>query len=147
MKDLNVIKVIQNKILRAILFGDICTPLSTLYKSLELMTVNDIYELTLATFMNCLYNKQLPDGFLDSFTKINVVHKYQTWQTESPEYFLPRLNKVFGKKQLTYRGAELWGKLHPDLRTKHCIAFKKEMKLSIQFWVDTVIKFILEYLL
>ena len=84
-----------------------------------------------AKFMNRLCNKQLPDVFLDSFTKINVVHKRQTRQTESLEYFFPRFNKMFGKKQLASRGAELWVKFHPDLRIKHCIAFKKEMKLSI----------------
>ena len=102
-----------------------------MYLSFESLTVDDIYELELAKFMNRLYDKQLPDVFLDLFTKINVVYKYQTRQTESLEYFLPPVNKVFGKKQLAYKGAELWGKLHPDLRTKHCIAFKKEMKLSI----------------
>ena len=76
VKDLNVIKVIQMKILRAMLFSD--TPL----------------------------------------------------QTESLDYFLSRVNKMFGKKQLAYRGVELWGKLHPNFIIKHCIAFKKEMKLS-----------------
>ena len=89
------------------------------------------YELELAKFMNRLYNKQLPNIRLDSLTKINIVHKYQTRQTESLAYFLPRVHKMFGKKQLAYREAELWDILHPDLRIKHCIAFKKEIKLSI----------------
>ena len=44
MKDLNVIKVIQNKILRAILFSDMYTPLCTLHKSPEFLTVDGIYE-------------------------------------------------------------------------------------------------------
>ena len=100
-------------------------------------------ELELAKFMNCLYNKQLLDVFLDSFTKINVVHKYLTRQTESLEYFLPRVNKMFGKKQLDYRGAELWGKLHPDLGIKHWIAFKKEIKLSILGRYQVILEYFL----
>ena len=97
--------------------------------------MDGIYELDLAKFMNRLYNKQLPDVFLDSFTKIIVYSSsqvaYQMRQTESLEYFLPHGNKMFGKKQFAYRGAKLWGKFHPNRRIKHCIAFKKEMKLSI----------------
>ena len=77
IKYLNVVKVIQNKILRAILFSGIYALLSTLYKSLEFLTVDDTYETELAKFMNRLYNKQLPDVFLDSFTKINVFHKHE----------------------------------------------------------------------
>ena len=42
IKNLNVMKVIQNKFLRALLFSDIFTPLSTLYKSLKFLNVDGI---------------------------------------------------------------------------------------------------------
>ena len=43
-------------------------------------------------------------------------------------YFKPRVQTSTGKKSLTYREIDLWGKLKPEAKELSGVSFKKKMK-------------------
>ena len=64
-----IIRVRLNKILRIILFRNLYTPTSQMYKELQVLKVEDIdlYQLGLAKFMYQLHHNQLPKTFIILF--------------------------------------------------------------------------------
>ena len=57
---LNAIQIRLNQILRAISFNNVRTQVTSLYKNLNFLKLDDIYKLELAKFMYKVYNKNLP---------------------------------------------------------------------------------------
>ena len=73
-----LIRVRLNKILRIILFRNLYTPASQMYKELQVSKVEDIYQLELAIFMYQLHHNQLPKNFYPFFRKLNTIHQHET---------------------------------------------------------------------
>ena len=61
-----------------ILFCNLYTPISELHKDLQVLKVEEIYQLELAKFMYRLHHNQLPKNFYHSFRKINIIHQHET---------------------------------------------------------------------
>ena len=87
-----IIRVRLNKILRIILFRNLYTPTSQMYKELQVLKVEDIYQLELAKFMYQLHHNQLPKNFYHSFRKLNTIHQHETRLINSSAYYRPRIN-------------------------------------------------------
>ena len=64
------INVRLNNIVRTISWKNKFTHVTDLYKELQFLKQNEIYELELAKFMYQLHHHQLPDIYFDQFTKI-----------------------------------------------------------------------------
>ena len=73
-----IIRVRLNKILRIILFRNLYTPTSLMYKKLQVLKVKNIYQLELAKLMYQLHHNQLPKNFYHSFCKINTIYQHKT---------------------------------------------------------------------
>ena len=70
-----------------------------MYKKLNNLKLNDIYNLELAEFMHIICNNELPLSFQQRFNKIELVHSHQTRKLTKLNYFLPQVFKTAGKKK------------------------------------------------
>ena len=82
-----IIRVELNKNLRIVLFRNLYTPTSQMYKELQVSKVEDIDQLELAKFMYQLHRNQLPKSFYHSFRKLNTIHQHETRLTNSTAYY------------------------------------------------------------
>ena len=60
-----------------VVFRNLYMPTSQMYKELQVLKVEDIYQLELAKFMYQLHHNQLPKNFYHSFRKMNTIHKHE----------------------------------------------------------------------
>ena len=105
--------------------------MTPLYKSLNFLKLNDIYSLELAKFMYQLHNKKFKTALKDCFVNITEIHSHNTRIKCNIVYFKPRVKTSIGKKSLSYRGNEIWGKIESNLKLKSWILFKKKLKQNI----------------
>ena len=73
------LKLLQNKILRAILFCLSRSPTNLLYSKLKVLKL-DMIDIEIAKFMFKFNNQMLPDFFNNYFAKLDNVHNYNTKQ-------------------------------------------------------------------
>ena len=125
MQELNV-KL--NNIVRTITCSSKFCPVTSLYKTLNFLKLDDIYLLELAKFMYQLHHKKFKTALNDCFVDIKKIHSHNTRTKDNLVYFKPRVQTSAGKKSLTYRGIELWGKIEPDVKEISWLSFKKKIK-------------------
>ena len=108
MQELNV-KL--NNIVCTIMYSSKYCPVTSLYKALNFLKLNDIYLLEPAKFMHQLHHKKFKTALNDCFVDIRKIHSHNTRTKDNLVYFKPRVQTSAGKKSLNYRGIELWGKM------------------------------------
>ena len=91
-------------------------PVTSLYKTLNFLKLDDIYLLEPAKFMYQLHHKKFKTALNDCFVDITKIHCHNTRTKVNLVYFKPRVQTSGGKKSLTYRGIELWEKIEPDVK-------------------------------
>ena len=128
---LNAIQIRLNQILRAISFNNVRTQVTSLYKNLNSLKLDDIYKLELAKFMYKVYNKNLPKIIENKFTKLASTHEYNTRQSTKSGYFLPRVNKSIALNLLSFRGPKLFNEIDYELKSMQWVSFKKNYKKQL----------------
>ena len=103
-------------------------PVASLYKTLNFLKLDDIYVLELAKFMYQLHHKKFKTALNDCFVDIRKIHSHNTRTKDNSVYFKPRVQTSAGKKSLTCRGIELWGKIESDVKELSWLSFKKKIK-------------------
>ena len=63
-----------NRIIRALSSSNLYTPMSSLYKKLNLLKLEDLYKVELGKFMYLYYNKKTPKIFNSFLKKITEIH-------------------------------------------------------------------------
>ena len=81
------LKILQNKILRTILFCLSRSPTNLLYSKLKVLKLDDMTNMEIAKFMFKFHNQMLADFFNNYFTKPDNVHNYNTTQKNRAEFF------------------------------------------------------------
>ena len=114
--------------MRTIFWKNKFTHVTELYKELQFLKLNEIYELELAKFMYQLHHHQLPDIYFDQFTKIEKIHSHDTRQCKKALYFLPRVAKSIGKFRIAFRGTKLWSDIDEETKSMHWVSFKKRYR-------------------
>ena len=71
------LKILQNKILRAILFYSSRSPTNLLNSKLKVLKLDNMINMEIAKLM-FKFNQMLPDFFNNYFTKLDHVHNYNT---------------------------------------------------------------------
>ena len=82
---LHKLKVLQNKVLRAMLFCSKQDRTNLFYSKIKMIKLGDMIAMEYAKFMLRFNNHMLPDSFNYYFTKFNSVHKYNTIQKQRNE--------------------------------------------------------------
>ena len=85
--------------------------MSLYYKTMNLLVINDIYELEIEKFMHSFYHCMLPVNFYNFFKSAKTQHSYNTRTTASDGYCLERAYTKRGQLSCTYEGVKIWNKL------------------------------------
>ena len=127
---LSEVNVRINRIIRALSSSNLYTPMSSLYKKLNLQKLEDLYKVELGKFMYLYFNIK-HQKFLTVFLKklqkftLTIQDKYLTLR-----FFLPRMSKTCTQTSISYKSTKIWSKLKPELKNLHWNAFKKQFKKS-----------------
>ena len=85
-------------VIRTISYNDRCTSMSLLYKQLNLLKLDELYNFELGRFMHQPTNKNVPDVFYKSLTKRQSNPHLRHQKYQEAQYFLPRVKtKAFRK--------------------------------------------------
>ena len=128
---LKQLRVRLNTILRIIGKKDYNRPITELYQHLNFLVLDDIYKLEIAKIMYLLHHNDLPPVLNNSFTKLKSIHSHDTRQLDKNVYFLPRVNKSFGKILLAFRGSKIWNTIDPTIKSMPWVSFKKKLELKL----------------
>ena len=125
------LKILQNKILRAMLFCSKQNQTNLLYFKLKILKLEDMISMEYAKFIFKFNNHMLPDSFNCYFTKLEYVHKCNTKQKQRNEYFRFRISSESGRKTLHHICLQVWKNVPTKFR--HCpfSMFKKYFKSNI----------------
>ena len=105
---LSEVNVRINRIIRALSSSNLCTPMSSLYKKLNLLKLEDPYKVELGKFMYLYYNKKTPKIFNSSFKKITEIHSYNTRQvSHSTFFFTENVKNMYSKLNFVQRYKDL----------------------------------------
>ena len=89
---LQKVQVVQNriKIEKIMDFKNLtdCIPMNTLYKSLKILQLKDIFELEIAKFMYLFHHYKIPENFNSYFKTASHQHTHLTRSITNKNYFL-----------------------------------------------------------
>ena len=105
--------------------------MSSYYKTMNLLLINDIYELEIAKFMHSFYHGMHPVNFLNFFKSSKTQHSYNTRTTASDGYYLERAYTKRRQLSCTYEGVKIWNKLPLDAKKLSKRIFCKRIKKSL----------------
>ena len=130
--------ILQKKIIKCMTFNDIRTPSSPLFHQLELLKLDDINNLEIASFVYECINGLVPQYFENFFTSLSSKHSLGTRQSKKGNLFLERQNTVqYGIRSIHYSGAKLWNSVPPEIRLLSTTKkFRSELKVYfIKFYI------------
>ena len=108
----------QKKAVRAISFQSRMSPSLPIFNDIKLLTILEIFELRLLTFVSESVNKSSPSCLHNFYSFSSSVHQYFTRQTNQGDIYMFRKNCVqYGLKSIRYHGAQLWNALPVTLRS------------------------------
>ena len=111
--------------------ADIRLSNATLYKSLDLLQLHDIYDLELAKFMYKAYYRALPASLNNMFTKIDDVHRYPTSSSRRRVFFSKLTKSDKYKNWISTSGINVWENIENELRDMSFYNFKKEYRKKL----------------
>ena len=106
------LKILQNKILRVMLFCSKQDRTNLLYFKLKILKLDGMIATEYAKFIFKFNDHMLPDSFIYYFTKLKNVHKYNTKQKRRNEYFQFRISSESGRKTLHHICLKVWKNVH-----------------------------------
>ena len=80
------------------------------------------------------FNKKLPSNFVNYFTDLNSIHRYDTRQKTNLKLYLPRTRTKFGQKALLFSGIKAW----------QTLPIKLTQKKEVHSFSKAVIQYILD---
>ena len=95
--------------------------MTTLYKSINVLKIKDIYELKVAKFANFSNQKRLPKNFNKFFKSTNQFHRYQKKLVTNKNSFLERVTMQQTKSFHFFNGVKQWRAVRA---CKSCVANK-----------------------
>ena len=101
---LQKVQVVQNRIIRIMEFKSLadCVPMNTLYKSLNILRLKDIFELEIAKFMHSFHHNKIPENFNSYFRTASHQHTHLTGSITNKNYFLKRINTKYGQSSFNF---------------------------------------------
>ena len=107
---------------------------ATIYKSLNILQLKDIYNLELGKFMHKAYYRALPSCLNDMFTRIDTVHRYPTSSSRNRVFYQNRTLSASYQSFISTAGIKLWESIDKSLREKNYFEFNKSYR---SFLIDT----------
>ena len=125
--------IIQKKAIRVISFSEPKSHSEPLFKSLNLLKLNDVIELQILSFVYQWSHRLLPPCFSEYFKFTSSVHSYSTRQSSNGNLYLASVNTTqYGLRSLKFTGPRLWNSLPTSLTTSNSLRiFCKTLKNSM----------------
>ena len=121
-----------NKMIKTITFAKKFCHVSPIFKTFNLLQIDDIYQLELGKFMYQIFIGNIPQKIDKAFIKLSSVHKHYTIHKFTINKFhLPQVNTCYGHKMLSFAGVKFWSKLDPNLKSLGWLSFKKYFKRKL----------------
>ena len=97
---LKKIIILQNKIVRLMTYSDQRTPVSGLYKSFQILTLDNVIKLALITIAHSFHHKTLPKISDNQLKYQETSHCYDTRIRSNQNFFKPSANTNIRKKSI-----------------------------------------------
>ena len=104
---------------------------ATLFKTFDLLQLNDIYNLELGKFMHKVHHNTLPKSLNSMFVRIDSVHRYPTSSSRNREFYHHRTNTAAYQKWISTAGITQWEKIEPSLKNESYNTFAQKYRKSI----------------
>ena len=123
---LNKLKTLQNRLVRYITFSPPRTNVDHKFKSLNILTIDQLYFCEMAKFVQSVHNGTSPMLFQDYFKTTS--HSYNTRFRQNSVYALPQPRTERGKRLCMYTGVNIWSKVPRDFKELSKETFKYRLK-------------------
>ena len=99
-----------------------------LLNPLDILTINNIYELHALKFFHNWHNQKLSSIFNKIFLFIKEVHLYNTRHVLKNNLYKTRFRTNVGKQSVSCMAVNIWEKLPPEFKNLNTKAFNKKVK-------------------
>lgn len=118
------IQVAQNKIIKMLFHYPYLTPTKKIYTETKLMNIKQLYIYNICIFIRKTINKSIHTNV--TFTKIKQVSKRSTRRASF--IVLPKVRTNYGKKMVTFGGAQLYNKIPSNIKNVNSLnTFKSRL--------------------
>ena len=130
---LTQLSTVQKKAIRIISFSEPKSHSEPLFKSLNLLKLNDLIEFQILSFIYQWSHKLLPPCFSEYFKFTSSVHSHSTRQSCNRNLYVASVNTAqYGLRSLKFAGPRLWNSLPTCItNTSSLRIFRKTLKTSI----------------
>ena len=104
---------------------------ATIYKTFNLLQLNDIFNLELAKFMHKVHHNTLPKSLNNMFVRIDSVHRYPTSSSRNRQFYQQITKTTAYQKWISTAGIKLWEKTDPCLKNENYKTFAQKYRKSI----------------
>ena len=112
---LHRLNVLHNNIIRILTLKnmppEIRLSTKTLFKSIDILQLKDIFQLELGKFIYKATNNALPQGLNKMFTPITSIHRYPTSSSRKRVFVTPKTNKSVYRNWISSTGITLGSRL------------------------------------
>ena len=109
--------VIQKRIMKVITLNEISVHSTPIFNSLQILRLNDVFQLQPASFIYECVNNLSSSYFRNYFTAISPTHSIGTRQSKRGDLFVERKNTTqYGIRSIHFSGARLWNSLPLTIR-------------------------------
>ena len=128
----NSLQILQNKLARVLLSADIRTPISDMMSILCWDKLHERWNKQLLVIVfKCLHHNA-PSYLSSQFVFTSSIHSKCTRSQSCNTLVLPFWNNNQGKRTFYYRGASMWNRLSPEIRSKLTSMSLNMFKYSIK---------------
>ena len=124
------VSVIQKRIMKVITFNEMIVHLTPIFYSLQILRLNAVFQLQLASFAYECVNNLSPLYLRNYFTAISSTHSVGTRQSKWGDLFVERKNTTqYGIRSIHFSGACPWNSLLLTTReSPSLLNFKNKLK-------------------
>ena len=112
-------------------FSEVTAPSHPLFDSLQILKLNDLFQLQVASFVYECINSLAPIYFKNYCTGIHTVHGIRTCQARKGHFYdaLRCITMQYGIRSIHYSSVRLWNSLPIDIKESNSLQnFKKKLK-------------------
>ena len=117
--------------MRAITKQESSDSITPIYRSLQVLKINDSYKLEAAKFMYQFSDKSLPASFEKYFTRTTFVHCHSTRTSQRNDYFLPHFSTSCLQRSKRFSGVKIWDSIPCKFKNLSLKMFILEYKLHL----------------
>ena len=126
------LQTMQNNIARIIFFatmyGKNTQSALPLLNLLDILTINNVYELQVLKFVHNWHKQKLPLIFKKSFQYVKEIHSYNTRHASKNNLYKTHFRTNVGKQSVSCMAVNIWTKLPSEFKNVNTKIFNKKVK-------------------